>query len=168
MPDGGDFDLEKLDTDSENTIATFALTAIFAALYPSSGGEVAKSLMKRAASVIMLESARGDSKSENLYDFLTTLEASDNESYEGLISALSGLDALNVLLKEKLDVSLVVGSLDECSLLLNSLIFGYSVLNDKAEGFWGYLEKNQQALFSLNTPFPKKAYPLCLARPMSI
>ena len=157
MPGSEDFDLEKLDTDSENTIATFALTAIFASLYPSSGGEAALSLMKRAASVIMLESRNGDSKSENLYNFLTTLETSNNASYVGLISALSGLTALEVSLKEKLDVSLVVGSLDECSLLLNSLVFGYSVLNDKAEDFWGYLEKNQQALFSLNTPLSEES-----------
>lgn len=135
MPVSEDFDPENLDTDSENMVATFALTAIFVSLYPSSGGESALSLMKRVASVVMSDSNRRDSKAENVHNFLTTLEASSPLSYQGLIGALSGFSGLKASLKEKIDASLVTGDLDECALILTSLVFGYSTANDQAQDF---------------------------------
>lgn len=152
MPVSEDFDPENLDTDSENMVATFALTAIFVSLYPSSGGESALSLMKRVASVVMSDSNRRDSKAENVHNFLTTLEASSPLSYQGLIGALSGFSGLKASLKEKIDASLVTGDLDECALILTSLVFGYSTANDQAQDFWPYLKKNQENLFSSETP----------------
>ena len=154
MSSNGDFSPEELDDDSKNAIATFALTAIFASLYPSSGGEAALSLMKRVANAVYGSSASGraEDKSQNIYNFLTALQDSNSNNYQALIGALSGFNGLKQALRAKINESLVTGDIDECAVILTSLIFGYSVVNNQAEDFWPHLENNQKKLFFLKTP----------------
>lgn len=154
MSSNRDFSPEELDDDSKNAIATFALTAIFASLYPSSGGEAALSLMKRVANAVYGSSASGraEDKSQNIYNFLTALQDSNSNNYQALIGALSGFDGLKQALRAKINESLVTGDIDECAVILTSLIFGYSVVNNQAEDFWPHLENNQKKLFFLKTP----------------
>jgi len=154
MPSDRDFSPEELDDDSKNAIATFALTAIFASSYPSSGGEAALSLMKRVANAVYGSSASGraEDKSQNIYNFLTALQDSNSNNYQALIGALSGFNGLKQELRAKINESLVTGDIDECAVILTSLIFGYSVVNNQAEDFWPHLENNQKKLFFLKTP----------------
>ena len=150
-----EFPLEKQDNDSENSASTFALTSVFFNSYSSRGESQTRFLMGIVASLVIKDKQRAESKVNNLFNLLATLKDSDASTYNSCLASLSGFSTLKDTLKSKLSIDSsvtfpsLVGSLnlEDSSIILTAIVFGYAVTYESLDYFWPYLKENQETLF---------------------
>lgn len=132
---------ESLDDETKNSVSTYALSALLSC---GLGDDVILSLMERTAKIV---DNKRENKALSVYQYFQYLKSEEEPSYSSFIGSFSGISSLTAELKSKLNpVAISDSDKDNYSLILTSIVFGYSIIYKTVDDFWRFFDKNQKDL----------------------